>query len=101
VAKEKMVNVIKKSDYNPSHLPKAIDFNLATKDLPLTREQKTKFQIYISKLNFNQTKQIIKDLEEMRYDAMRRNDYKMSAYCKSVKEFAEKYFESCKKQKVV
>ena len=97
-----MVYIIgSKPGYDPKHLPKAIDFNLATKDLPLTREQKTKFQVYISKLNYTQTKQIIKDLEEMRYDAMRRNDYKMSAYCKSVKEFAEKYFESCKKQKVV
>ena len=97
-----MVYIIgSKPGYDPKHLPKAIDFNLATKDLPLTREQKTKFQVYISKLNYTQTKQIIKDLEEMRYDAMRRNDYKMAAYCKSVKEFAEKYFESCKKQKVV
>ena len=97
-----MVYIIgSKPGYDPKHLPKAIDFNLATKDLPLTREQKTKFQVYISKLNYTQTKQIIKDLEEMRYDAMRRNDYKMAAYCKSVKEFAEKYFESSKKQKVV
>jgi len=97
-----MVYIIgSKPGYDPKHLPKAIDFNLATKDLPLTREQKTKFQIYISKLNYNQTKKLIKDLEEMKYDALHRNDYKMASYCKSVKEFAEKYFESCKKQKVV
>ena len=97
-----MVYIIgSKPGYDPKHLPKAIDFNLATKDLPLTREQKTKFQVYISKLNYNQTKKLIKDLEEMKYDALHRNDYKMAAYCKSVKEFAEKYFESCKKQKVV
>lgn len=97
-----MVYIIgSKPDYDPNHLPKAIDFHLATKDLSLTREQKTKFQIYISKLDFKQTKKLIKDLEEMRYDAIHKNDYKMAAYCKAVKEFAEKYFESCKKQKVV
>lgn len=87
--------------YNPLKLPKRIDFHLATQDLPLPRESKSRIQIALSKMTGTQLNRLIKELAEMRYDALKRQDYKMAAYCKSVKEFTEKYFYSTKKQKKV
>jgi hypothetical protein len=92
---------VPKLEYDPFNLPKAIDFHLATKDLDLPRETKSKIQIAISKMDRAKIKQLIKDLDEMRWDAMSRHDYKMQAYCRSIKEFVEKYFYSMDKQKKV
>lgn len=80
--------------YNPLKLPKAIDFHLVTKDLLLPRETKTRMQIAFSKMDKRKLKRLIKDLGEMRYDALGKRDYKMSAFCKSVQQFAEEYLKS-------
>ena len=88
-------------EYNPFKLPKSIDFHLATKDLPLPREVKSRIQVALSKLDYRQVKQLIKDLGDMRFEALGKKDYKMAAYCKSIKEFTEKYFYSLKKQKKI
>lgn len=87
-----------KPKYNPSNLPKAIDFHLATKDLPLPRETKTRIQISLSKMSGKQLKETIEYLDDMRYTSINDNNYKMAAYCKSVKELAENYFKSVKEQ---
>ena len=38
-------------------------------------------------------------LNDMRYTALNKKDYKMAAYCKSVKAFVELYTKSLKEQK--
>lgn len=80
--------------YNPGNLPKAIDFHLATQKIDLPRETKTRIQIAFSKMDRRGLKRLIKDLDDMRYDALGRKDYKMAAYCKSVQTFAEEYLKS-------
>lgn len=88
-------------EYNPLKLPKALDFHLATKDLDLPRGAKSRIQMALSKMDFSQLKRLIKDLSDMRWDALGKKNYKMAAYCKSVQEFAEKYFESIRRQKKI
>lgn len=92
---------IPKLKYDPYKLPKAIDFHLATKNLPLPRAVKSHIQIALGKLNHSKLKRLIKDLKDMRWDALGRKDYKMAAYCKTIQEFTEKYFISVKQQKKV
>ena len=87
--------------YDPRNLPKAIDFNLATKDLSLDRITKTKIQVALSKMSLKTLKETIEYLDDMRYTAMNKKNYKMAAYCKSVKIFAEEYLKSIKAQKRV
>jgi hypothetical protein len=95
-----MVYIKKKPEfkYNPQNLPKAIDFNLATKDLPLERATKTKLQVALSRMNMKGLKETIEYLGDMRYTAMNAHNYKMAAYCKSVQTFAEEYLKSLKAQ---
>ena len=89
--------------YDPHNLPKAIDFHLATKDLPLERGAKAKIQVALSKMERKEVKETIEYLSDMRYTALKKvpPNYKMAAYCKAVKEFVEKYFYSLKVQKKV
>ena len=97
-----MVHIINKSpEYDPSRLPSSIDFHLATKDLFLNRKTKHELQVKLSKMDYNTIKKTIKQLDDMRYEALGKKNYKMAAYCKAAKEFADKYFYSVKKQKLV
>lgn len=91
-----MIEIIRKPQpkFNPLNLPKAIDFQLSTRDLELPRETKTRIQIALSKMNRSKLKRLIKDLEDMRYDALGKRNYKMSAYCAAVKKFTEEYLKS-------
>jgi len=90
------MEIIKKPQfkYNPLKLPKPIDFHLATKKIDLPREIKTRIQISLSKMDKKQLKETIEYLGDMRYTAMNRNDYKMAAYCESVKKLADEYLKS-------
>lgn len=85
--------------YDPMKLPKALDFHLLTKDLDLTREARTRMQVALSKMNKKQVKETIEYLGDMRYTAAKRDDYKMAAYCKAVKEFVEAYYNSLIEQR--
>jgi len=95
------MEIIKKPEprFNPQKLPKAIDFHLATKDLPLDRVTKTKIQVALSKMDLKTLKETIEYLGDMRYTAMNKNNYKMAAYCKAVKLFVEEYLKSLKAQR--
>jgi hypothetical protein len=86
------------SKYNPFNLPKAIDFNLATKDLPLDRVTKTRMQVAFSRMDRKKLKETIEYLGDMRYTAMNKGNYKMAAYCEAVKKFAEEYLKSVRAQ---
>ena len=93
---DKTMEIIKKPQpkYNPLNLPKVLDFHLATKDLPLPKEVKTHIQVALSKMDRTKLKRLVKDLKEMRYDALGKQNYKMAAYCESVGEFTEEYLKS-------
>jgi len=102
-----------KIDYNPHKLPDKINFLKATRDLPLPRAAKSKFQLYISKMNKQKLKETILELEEMlnkkltearvayknghiivpkeMADVTRRKALQSAIYTKAVKDFAEKY----------
>lgn len=96
-----MVYIKKKPGYkyNPLNLPEAIDFNLSSKEVDLSREIKTRFQIQFSKMDRTKLKETAEYLDDMRYTALRQQNYKMAAYCKSVKAFLDKYVFSLKAQK--
>lgn len=85
--------------FDPLNLPKAIDIQMLTKNIELPRESKTKFQIKFSKMDRKQLKETAEYLEDMRYTALNRHNYKMAAYCKAVKEFLDKYLFSIKAQR--
>jgi len=84
--------------YNPVSLPKALDFHQLTASLPLSRDVKTRIQIALSKMPGKELKRTIEELGDMRYTALNAHNYKMAAYCKSVKEFAESYWKSVRAQ---
>jgi hypothetical protein len=84
--------------YNPLNLPKAIDFNLASTKVPLSRETKTRYQIMLSKMNRKELKRVIEYWHDMRYTALNRNLYKEAANCEAFREFTEAYFNSVKIQ---
>jgi hypothetical protein len=95
------MEIIKKPQfkYDPLNLPKPIDFHLATQKIDLPREVKTRIQIALSKMNKKQLKETIEYLGDMRYTSMNKNDYKMAAYCESVKKLTDEYFKSLSAQK--
>ena len=97
------MEIIGKSEYkyDPLKLPKAIDFHELSKNIDLPRDVKSRIQLSLSKMNRKQLKETIEYLGDMRYTAANHDDYKMAAYCKSVKELAENYFKSVKEQKLV
>jgi len=85
--------------YNPFKLPKALDFHLATTEIELPRAMKAKIQVAFSKMDKTKLKQTIEYLGDMRSDALKENNYKMAAYCKAVKQFAEAYYKSVLEQR--
>ena len=87
--------------YDPLKLPKAIDFHALSNNIDLPREVKTKIQIAFSKMDKKKLKDTIDYLGDMRYTAANHENYKMAAYCKSVKELAENYLKSVQEQKLV
>ena len=97
----KKMEIIKKpqTKYDPLNLPKAIDFRLATRELPLPRATKSRIQIALSKMEMKQLKETVEYLGDMRYTAMNHQRYKMAAYCKAVKEFVDEYIKSLKAQR--
>ena len=97
------MEILKKNKfkYDPKNLPRALDFNLMTIDLPLDRSTKTKIQLALSKMDYKQLKETIEYLGDMRYTAANAQRYKLAAYTKAVKTFVEEYFKSVKEQKRV
>ena len=85
--------------FNPLKLPKALDFHLATKNIELPRGSKAKFQVQFSKMDRKQLKEVSEYLNDMRYTALNKHNYKMAAYCKAIKEFLDAYLFSLKEQR--
>ena len=79
-------------------MPKALDFHLTTRNLDLPRTAKIRIQVALSKMNRKQLKETLEYLGDMRYTALNHRDYKMAAYCKSVRIFVEEYYKSIKAQ---
>ena len=112
-----------KIDYNPYKLPDRINFLKATKDLPLPRGTKSKFQLHISKMNKEKLRETIAELESMLNQKLtsarvkmekghiiipkdiveveRRKILQEAIYTKAVKDFAEKYLISLEYQRKI
>ena len=107
-------------EYNPHNLPDKMNFLKATKDLPLPLGARNRYQIYISKLNKQQVKEIIVNLEGLMMEKLasarveyrrghivipgkiveeeRRKLIQEAIYTKAVKDFTEKYLASLEMQ---
>jgi len=110
-------------EFNPHNLPESMDFHKATKDLPLPRDVKVKFQTYLGRRTGEQIKNITGVLKQMLSEKLkeakigfknneilipeklvetkRRDLLREAIYTKAVIEFTEKYTQSLIMQKKI
>ena len=110
-------------EYNQEKLPERMDFHKATKDLPLPRDAKSKFQIQLGTMTKSQVKNTIKTLKEMMHNHLReakieskgehiiipkklvekerRELLQKAIFAKATYQFAEKYMASLEMQKMI
>jgi hypothetical protein len=103
-------------EYNPYNLPDRMNFHKATRDLPLPRDVRVKFQVYLSRRNKEQIKEILGTLDNMLNEKLtkarisykngniiipeklvekeRRVLLREAIYTKAVIEFTNKYYQS-------